>query len=131
MPHCVEKAFEVKVYHIYVAVVDYPLIPSQCIMATSSRTEAVAVFRELVIIDWGQYLVYGLLHQTVNYCGYSQEAHLAFVFGYLYPPGQVRAVCAAKQGTNKLIPVSQKPWEQMLAWLLAIPPHPLFLTTAA
>ena len=48
-------------------------------MASSSRTEAVARLGELVLIDGGQYLVDGLLHQTVYYCRYSQQAHLAIV----------------------------------------------------
>ena len=70
MAHGVEEAFKVKVYYIGVALVDYPLRSSYCVMASSSRTEAVARLGELVLIDWSQYLVYGLLHQTVYYCRY-------------------------------------------------------------
>ena len=51
-------------------------------MASSSRTEAVARLGELVLIDGSQYLADGLLHHTVYYCRYSQQAHLAIVFGY-------------------------------------------------
>ena len=80
MAHGIEEAFKVKVYHIYVAVVDYPLRSSQCVMASSLRTEAVARLEELVLIDGSQYLIDGLLHQTVHYCRYSQQAHLAVVF---------------------------------------------------
>ena len=85
MAHRIEEAFKVKVYYIYVAFADYPLRSSQGVMASSSRTEAVARLGELVLIDGSQYLVYGLLHQTVYYCRYSQQAHLAVVFGYFYP----------------------------------------------
>ena len=48
-------------------------------MASSSRSEAVARLGELVLIEGSQYLVDGLLHQTVYYCRYSQPAHLAIV----------------------------------------------------
>ena len=51
MVHCIEEAFKVKVYYIFVAFVDYPLRSTQCIMASSSRTEAVARLGELVLID--------------------------------------------------------------------------------
>ena len=71
MAHGVEEAFKVKVYYIYVTLVDYPLRSTKCVMASSSRTEAVARLGELVLIDGSQYLVYGLLHQTVYYCRYS------------------------------------------------------------
>ena len=69
-------------------------------MAFSSRTEAVACLAELVLIDGSQYLVYGLLHQTVYNCRYSQQAHLAIVFGYFYPFHWVRTVRTVHQGTN-------------------------------
>ena len=70
MAHGVEEAFKVEVYYIGVALVDYPLRSTQCIMASSSRTEAVACLGELVLIDGSQYLVYGLLHQIVYNCRY-------------------------------------------------------------
>ena len=38
----IKEALEVKVYYIYVACIDYFLRPSQCVMTTSSWTEAVA-----------------------------------------------------------------------------------------
>ena len=72
MAHGVEEAFKVKVYYIYVTLVDYPLRSTKCVMASSSGTEAVACLGELVLIDGSQYLVDGLLHQTVYYCRYSQ-----------------------------------------------------------
>ena len=43
MAHGVEEAFKVEVYYIGVALVDYPLRSTQCIMASSSRTEAVGI----------------------------------------------------------------------------------------
>ena len=76
-------------------------------MASSSRSEAVACLGELVLIDGGQYLVDGLLHQTVYNCRYSQQAHLAVVFGYFYPPDWVRTVRAVHQGTTEFILVGQ------------------------
>ena len=93
--------------YIGVALVDYPLRSTQCIMASSFRTEAVARFGELVLIDGSQYLVYGLLHQTVYNCRYSQQAHLAVVFGYFYPFHWVRTVRTVHQGTNEFIIVGQ------------------------
>ena len=42
MAHGVEEAFKVKVYYIYVTLVDYPLRSTKCVMASASRTEAVA-----------------------------------------------------------------------------------------
>ena len=71
MAHGAEEAF--KVYYIYVTLVDYPLRSTKCVMASSSRTEAVACLRELVLIDGSQYLVYGLLHQTVYNCRYLKK----------------------------------------------------------
>ena len=41
--HGVEEAFKVEVYYIGVALVDYPLRSTQCIMASSSRSEAVSI----------------------------------------------------------------------------------------
>ena len=84
-------------------------------MASSSRTETVARLGELVLIDGGQYLVDGLLHQTVYYCRYSQQAHLAIVFGYFYPFHWVRTVRAVHQGTDEQVLIGQEPWEQLLA----------------
>ena len=83
-------------------------------MASSSRTEAVARLGELVLIDGSQYLVDGLLHQTVYYCRYSQQAHLAVVFGYFYPFHWVRTVRTVHQGTDEFILIGQEPWEQLL-----------------
>ena len=71
MAHGIEEAFKVKVYYIYVAFVDYPLRSSQCVMASFSRAEAVARLGELVLIDGSQYLVDGLLHQSVYHRRYS------------------------------------------------------------
>ena len=71
MIHPVEETFEVKVEYIDATVIDYTLCSSQCLMATSSRTEAVADFRELILIDWTQHLVYGLLNKSVYYGGIS------------------------------------------------------------
>ena len=51
MAHGVEEVFKVKVYYIGVALVDYPLRSTQCIMASSSRTEAVARLGKLVLIE--------------------------------------------------------------------------------
>ena len=84
-------------------------------MASSSRTEAVARLGELVLIDGSQYLVDGLLHQTVYYCRYSQQAHLAIVLGYFYPFHWVRTVRTVHQGTDEFILIGQEPWEQLLA----------------
>ena len=84
-------------------------------MASSSRTEAVARLGELVLIDGGQYLVDGLLHQAVYNCRYSQQAHLAVVFGYFYPPDWVRTARAVHQGTDEHLLIGQEPWEQLLA----------------
>ena len=80
-------------------------------MASSSRTKAVARLGKLVLIDGSQYLVYGLLHQTVYYGRYSQLALLAIVFGYFYPFHWVRTVRAVHQGTDEFILVGQEPWE--------------------
>ena len=84
-------------------------------MASSSRTEAVAGLGELVLIDGSQYLVYGLLHQAVYYCRYSQQAHLAFVFGYFHPLDRVRTLRIVHQGTDEHVLIGQEPWEQLLA----------------
>ena len=86
-------------------------------MASSSRTEAVAGLGELVLIDGSQYLVYGLLHQAVYYCRYSQQAHLAVVFGYFHPLDRVRTVRIVHQGTDEHVLIGQEPWEQLLARL--------------
>ena len=83
-------------------------------MASSSRSEAVARLGELVLIDGSQYLVDGLLHQTVYYCRYSQQAHLAIVFGYFYPFHWVRTVRTVLQGTDERVLIGQEPWEQLL-----------------
>ena len=56
MAHGIEEAFKVKVYDIYVAIIDYLLRSQQCIIASSSRTEAVAHPRELVLINRGSVL---------------------------------------------------------------------------
>ena len=88
-----------------------PLCSTQCIMASSSRTEAVARLGKLVLIDWSQCLVYGLLHQTVYYCWYSQQAHLAIVFGYFHPFHWVRMVRTVHQGTSEFLLNGQEPWE--------------------
>ena len=84
-------------------------------MASSSRSEAVARLGKLVLIDGSQYLVHGLLHQTVYYCRYSQQAHLAIVFGYFYPFHCVRTVRTVHQGTDEQVLIGQEPWEQLLA----------------
>ena len=83
-------------------------------MASSSRSEAVARLGELVLIDGSQYLVDGLLHQTVYYCGYSQQAHLAIVFGYFCPSHWVRTVRTVHQGTDEQVLIGQELWEQLL-----------------
>ena len=83
-------------------------------MASSSRTEAVARLGELVLIDGSQYLVDGLLHQTVYYCRYSQQAHLAVVFGDFYPFHWVRTVRTVHQGTDEQLLIGQESWEQLL-----------------
>lgn len=83
-------------------------------MASSFRTEAVARLGELVLIDGSQCLVYGLLHQTVYYCRYSQQAHLAIVFGYFYPFHWVRTVRTVHQGMDEQVLIGQEPWEQLL-----------------
>ena len=43
MAYSVEEAFKVKVYYIYVTLGDYPLRSTKCVMASSSRTEAVGI----------------------------------------------------------------------------------------
>ena len=68
MVHGIEEAFKVKVYYIYVAFVDYPLRSSQCVMTSSSRTEAVARLGELVLIDGSQYLPqFGITECLIQY----------------------------------------------------------------
>ena len=113
--HCVEEAFKVEVNYVLVAFIDYLLHFSQCVKAASPRAEAEARLGELVLIDGSQYLVYGLLHQTVYYCRYSQQAHLAVVFGYFYPFHWVQTVRAVHQGTDEHVLFGQEPWEQLLA----------------
>lgn len=130
MAYSVEEAFKVKVYYIYVTLVDYPLRSTKCVMASSSRTEAVARLGELVLIDGSQYLVYGLLHQTVYYCRYSQQAHLAIVFGYFYPFHWVRTVRTVHQGTDKQVLIGKSHGSNCSHDILSIPPQPLFLITA-
>ena len=46
--------------------------------------------------------------------GYSQQAHLAIVFGYFYPFHWVRTVRTVHQGTDKQVLIGQEPWEQLL-----------------
>ncbi len=53
MAHGVEETLQVEVDHIDVAIINYFLRNSQGIMATSSRAEAVASWRELALIDGG------------------------------------------------------------------------------
>lgn len=113
--HGIEEAFKVKVYYIHVALSNYLLRSTQCVMTTSSRTEALACLGELVLIDGSQYLGYGLLHQTVYHCGDSQKAHLAVILGDFYPFDRVRTVRAVHQGTDEFALLGQEPWEQLLA----------------
>ena len=70
-------------------------------MASSSRSEAVARLGELVLIDGSQYLVDGWLHQTVDYCRYYQQAHIAIVLGYLLPFDWVWTVRTVHKGTEE------------------------------
>jgi len=53
MAHGVEETLQVEVDHIDVAIINYFLRTSQGIMATSSRAEAVASWRELALLDGG------------------------------------------------------------------------------
>lgn len=101
--HCVEEAFEVKVNYVFVAFIDYLLHFSQCVQASSSRTEAEAPPGELGVIDYCQCLVDGLLHHAVNHGWYAQQALLAVVLGYLYPTDRIRTVCTVKQGAYQFI----------------------------
>lgn len=80
-------------------------------MAATSRTETETVLAKLRFVDGGQYLVDGLLHQTVYYCRYSQQAHLAIVLGYFYPFHWVRTVRTVHQGTDEFILIGQESWE--------------------
>ena len=84
-------------------------------MSSSFRTKAVARLGKLILIDESQYLVYGLLHQTVYYCRYSQQAHLTIVFGYFSPFYRGWTVRAVPQGTDEFILLGQEPLEQLLA----------------
>ena len=83
-------------------------------MASSSRSEAVARLGELVLIDGSQYLVDGLLLQSVFYCWYCQQAQLAIVLGYFYPFHRVWTVRTVHQGTDEQVLIGQEPWEQLL-----------------
>ena len=83
-------------------------------MASSSGSDAVARLGELLLKDGSQYLVDGLLHQTIYYCRYSQQAQLAIVFGYFYPSHWVRTVRTVHQGTDEQVLIGQEPWEQLL-----------------
>ena len=85
MAHGVEETLKVKVDYILVAFADYLLRSSQSIVTPSLRTEAVACLGELALIDWGQCLVDGLLHEPVYHGRYAEQALLAVVLGYLYP----------------------------------------------
>ena len=114
MAYSVEEAFKVKVYYIYVTLADYPLRSTKCVMTSSSRSEAVARLGALVLIDGSQYLVAGLLHQTVYYCRYSQQAQLAIVLGYFDPVRRVWTVRTVYQGTDEQVLIGQELWEQPL-----------------
>ena len=107
MVHCIEEAFKVEVNYIFVAFIN--CLPNflQCAQAPSSRAEAETSFRELRLINDGQYLVDGLLHHAVNHGRDAQKAHLAITLGYLHPADRIRTVCTVKQGAYQFILVSQ------------------------
>ena len=99
-------------------------------MASSSRTEAVARLGELVLIDGSQYLVYGLLHQTVYYCRYSQQAHLAIVLGDFYPFDGVRTVRTSIKERMSASLLADSHENNCSHDILSIPPQPLLPITA-
>lgn len=68
----VEESLKAKVDHIHVAVPYDLLRLPQCIVAATMRLDAIAPTRERGIIDGGQYLVDGLLHQSVYHGRYAQ-----------------------------------------------------------
>ena len=129
MTYRIEEAFKVKVYYIYVAVIDYTLSSSKCIMATFPRTEAIARLRELVLIDWGQRLADGLLHQTAITVGMPKRRRLPLSLG----------IAALLTGFGRYVPPSKELTSSSLLArshggscshdIRSTPPQPLFLTT--
>lgn len=77
--HRVEEAFKVEVDYVHAAIIDYALRSPLCVMTATPRTEAAAAVRKQLLIDEGQYLIDGLLHQSVCHGGDSQKSHLAVV----------------------------------------------------
>ena len=114
MAYRVKEAFQVKVYHIVVAFAYYLPRFLQSMVAASSGAEAIATIGELTLVYGHQYLVDGLLHQSVDHSRDSQLAHLTIVLGYLYPKDGIRTVTTVKQRTYQCILVGAKPWEQLL-----------------
>ena len=107
----VKELFKVKVYAVFIAVVDDFLRFLHGLVCAASRTEAVARIRELRFVHLAQYLGYGLLDYAVYYGGYAELARLSSLFGYLYPPYGIGAVTSAKQTFGQFILVFPQIWQ--------------------
>lgn len=55
------------------------------------------------MLHQAQYLVYGLLYDTVYYGGDAEQSRLSSTFGYLDPPYGIGAVASAKQTFSRFI----------------------------
>ena len=65
MAHRVEETLKVEVDYILIAFIDYPLRSPQRVVTALPWSEAETPMGELLLIDGGQYLIDGLLHQPV------------------------------------------------------------------
>ena len=74
----------IHIHNVEVSVIGIFLAFPECIMGTAVRSESIAGFRKLRLVDWCQNLRYCLLNHPIYHCRYSQLANLSpFFLGYL------------------------------------------------
>ena len=69
MTYRIKEAFKVEIDYVFIAFIHYLLRSPKGIMAAHLGTETVTSLGKLTLVYRGQYLVYGLLHQTVYHSG--------------------------------------------------------------
>ena len=87
MVHGVEEAFKVEVYYIGVALVDYPLRSTQCIMASSSLSELMPSIQNEYSFDAQRSYIHWHLKQAslaleagfIFFGCYSKKTRFAFI----------------------------------------------------
>ena len=95
--NCVEELLKVKVYAVFIAVIDDFLRLLHRLVRAPSRAEAVACLREFRFVHQAQHPGDVLLDDAVNHGGYAKLARLAAILGYLYPHYGIGAVASAHQ----------------------------------